>query len=141
VKSHINIELIESYRYTNYRVITDPNAITLLIDHFSEPLSQLITASNPPCAALISAYNPFSQCHSQEENLTAHKRLGQALRHDSNQIIESTNLDPSGRWPPERSLLALGLNLDTAKTIGRQFYQNAIIWISKDAIPRLILLR
>lgn len=56
-------------------------------------------------------------------------------------MIESLNVDPSGKWPPEKSFFVPGLDLNTARSIGQQFNQNAIVWIDSEAIPRLILLR
>lgn len=56
-------------------------------------------------------------------------------------MIESLNTDPSEIWPAEKSFFVLSLDLNASKSLGRQFNQNAIVWISNDAIPRLILLR
>lgn len=56
-------------------------------------------------------------------------------------IIEGEGLDSSGKWPAEKSFLALGLDLETSSALGREFGQNAIVWAGVDAIPRLILLR
>ncbi len=56
------------------------------------------------------------------------------------QIIEGMGIDPSGKWPAEKSFLALGLDLETSRALGREFGQNAIVWAGADAIPRLILL-
>ena len=49
--------------------------------------------------------------------------------------------DGEGLWPGEPSFLALGVSLDTAKSLGVEFHQNAIVWASEDATPQLILLR
>jgi len=55
--------------------------------------------------------------------------------------MEGVGKDATGQWPAERSVLALGLDLETSKEIGRHFEQNAIVWSSSDAVPALILLR
>jgi hypothetical protein len=59
----------------------------------------------------------------------------------SDRIIKGAGSDPSGGWPPEESFLVLGLGLEAARTLGREFHQNALLWTDHDAIPRLILLR
>lgn len=56
-------------------------------------------------------------------------------------MIESFNIDPAKLWPTEKSFFVLGLDLNTSKSLGRQFNQNAIVWIGSNAIPQLILLR
>ena len=44
-------------------------------------------------------------------------------------------------WPAERSVLALGLDPETSKEIGRLFEQNAICLVVKRSSSGLILLR
>ena len=48
---------------------------------------------------------------------------------------------PVGDWPGEPSYLVFDLSLEAAKTLGRKFNQNAIVWCDLDAVPQLILLR
>ncbi|SFP72604.1 Protein of unknown function [Nitrosomonas cryotolerans] len=139
--SDISPDLIANYYTTHYQVGTDSDRIILRIDQHSEPLSQLFIATNTACAAFISAYNPFSQLRSTEDNLIAHTQLHQLLFQHPKQIIEGMGIDPSGTWPAEKSWLVLGLDLDTAQTIAQQFNQNAIVWSNINAIPKLILLR
>jgi hypothetical protein len=35
----------------------------------------------------------------------------------------------------------LGIDLETAATLGRRFRQNGIVWVSANAVPILVLLR
>ncbi len=98
-------------------------------------------SSGQSCAAIISADNPYSRQLSNEENLIAHESLRNFLRQHPYPMIESLNIDPTNLWPAEESFFVLGLDLNTAKSLGQQFNQNAIVWIGSDAIPRLILLR
>ncbi|SEF39235.1 DUF3293 domain-containing protein [Nitrosomonas ureae] len=141
VLSVITSNLIASYRRTHYRVGAGCNSIFLCIDQYSESLAKFLAASKQSCAAIVSAYNPYSQLASNEENLEAHEQLRNLLQHRPYPIIESLNIDPTGQWPPEESLFVPGLDLNTGRSIGQQFNQNAIAWIDNEAIPRLILLR
>ncbi|MDO8437471.1 MAG: DUF3293 domain-containing protein [Nitrosomonadaceae bacterium] len=139
--SDIPADLIARYRAADYRAGSDSAAIMLRIDQYSESLSQLFAASGQQCAVFITACNPGSQPCSLEMNRAAHTRLRDELSRHASQVIEGTGSDPSGAWPPEQSLLALGVDLATAQALGRQFGQNAIVWAGADAIPRLVLLR
>ena len=141
IQSVIPKNLIASYRGTNYQIGTGFDSISLRIDQYSEPLIKLLVASEQPCAAIISAYNPCSQQLSNEENLTAHESLRNYLSRHSYSMIESLNIDPTDRGPTEKSFFVPGLDLNTARSLGQQFNQNAIVWIGNNAIPRLILLR
>lgn len=133
-------QLIAHYTDAHYRISTPTESITLRIDQYSQPLARLI-ASNQSRAAIISACNPYSELLSDEENVTAHKALGNLLTHHAYPAIESLNIDPAGIWPVEKSFFIPGIDINTAKSLGQQFSQNAIVWIDSDAIPRLILLR
>lgn len=55
-------------------------------------------------------------------------------------VIEGLNIDPAGVWPTEKSFFIPEIDINTAKSLGQQFRQNAIVWIGRDAIPRLVLL-
>ncbi len=141
MSSAIPADLIASYRAADYRAGSGSAAVSLHIDQYSESLAQLLAASGWQCAVFITACNPGSQPQSLAANRAADVRLRAELSRHTDQIIEGTGSDPSGAWPPEPSLLALGVELDVAEALGRQFGQNAIVWVGADAIPRLMLLR
>lgn len=137
--SEISADLIRVYRETDYRAGEGP-AATLRIDERSEALSRLYESSGHRCAAFITAYNPFSETRSVETNLAAHARLRAELIGLTRDVLEGSGAHPSGRWE-ERSFLALGVSREAAIMLGRQFGQNAVVWVGDDLIPRLILLR
>ncbi len=56
-------------------------------------------------------------------------------------VIPGYGRDPTGEWPPEDSVLALGFNLEDSMDFGRRFGQNAVVFIEVNKEPRLILLR
>lgn len=136
----ISAELIAHYTHAHYRIGTSVESITLRISQYSAPLAQFLAASNQSRAAIISAYNPFSELLSDEENLVAHEALRNSLMHHTYPVIESLNIDPAGVWPTEKSFFTPGIDINIAKSLGQQFRQNAIVWIDRDTIPRLIFL-
>lgn len=141
MRSELAEDLIRAFRETEYRVGQGPDAIVLRIDERSEELSRLYAASGCGCAVFITAYNPFSETRSVETNLSAHARLRAKLASLTPDVIEGAGADPAGAWPEEKSFLALGVDLETAKELGSQFGQNAIVWIGEDRVPKLVLLR
>lgn len=141
MSSAIPAALIASYRAADYRAGSGAAALNLRIDQHSEALAQLLAASGRQCAVFITACNPGSQLQSLAANQAVQARLREELSCHTSQIIEGTSSDPSGAWPAESSLLALGVELDVAEALGRQFGQNALVWAGADAIPRLMLLR
>lgn len=139
--SSLSEELISSYLATQYQVWINASLVTLQIGCQSAPLVTLLQATGNHCAAYITACNPGSRITPSEENQAAMAGLYEKLTCYSNHIYQGASIDPSGEWPAEESLLALGIDLSAAKNIGRQLGQNAIVWMDSAAIPRLVLLR
>lgn len=140
-QSKIAAETIEAYLKTDYRFGHGTDLITLHINTRSEALLQLYTSSGYTCGAFITAYNPCGQTQSDETNKAAHARLREKLNTLSPRVIEGAGADPSRNWPEEKSFFALGIDLETAKSLGICYQQNAIVWAGADAVPKLILLR
>lgn len=137
-------DLVTAYRSAHYRAGAGQSAITLRVDQYSEPLARLLATTGFRSAAFITACNPLGMRDSIEANRIACAHLREKLaRHVSrpDQIVNGVAIDPFGSWPPEESFLVLGLDLDSARILGREFNQNALVWIEGDAIPRLMLLR
>lgn len=133
--------LINNYLATWYQVWINAALIMLKAGYPSPPLAALLQTTNTHGAAYITACNPGSQIIPPSQNQSATILLYEKLACYSNYIYHGAGIDPAGKWPAEESLLALGIDLLTAKSIGREFGQNAIIWIGSAAIPRLVLLR
>jgi hypothetical protein len=135
----LNPQLRKAYRETEYRV-TEGEPFVLRVDEPCPELLGLYRAKNVSCAAFITACNPFSQPLSAEENARRQAELRSELARRSLFYLEGVGQHPSGTWPGEPSFLVLGLALEAAKTLGRAYEQNAIVWCGADAVPRLVLL-
>ena len=138
--SEISTELIDAYRATNYRVLGQ-NPFVLNIGQSSKPLQKLYDEHGCRSAAFITAWNPFSQPTDDTENSRLQALLETELLVVSTALFAGMGEDPSGQWPGEKSTLALGLSLTSAKSIGTRFKQNAFVWIDRDANPELLILR
>jgi hypothetical protein len=130
-------ELLAAYRETEYRV-TEGKSFVLRLDEPCPELLGLYRAKNVSCAAFITACNPLSQPLNAEENAGRQAELRSELARRSLFYLEGIGQHPSGDWPGEPSFLALGLALEAAKTLGRAYEQNAIVWCGADAVPGLV---
>ena len=111
------------------------------IGQASAALEKLLQARGYQEAVFITACNPHSQLCSAKENQAAQQRLYQVLsQYHTCTILPGKGIDPQEQWPGEESYLVLGLNLEAAKAIGRQFAQNALVWIGLSTPAQLILL-
>ena len=140
-QTEISAEKIEAYQGTKYIVLSNDGEFILQVGEFSLPLSALYKKTNNSCGTFITAYNPFGVAQDGYTNEAANQRLSDHLKARVSDVFYGAGADQHGIWPPEPSFLALGLDLVAAKLIGKQFRQDAVIWIDQDAIPQLILLR
>ena len=138
-RSRIPRETIEAYLATDYRIWGDW-PLLLRVEQRSAELAALFEARNVTSAAVVTAWNPRSEPRPDAENQTAQARLISdieqlALRHQPGH-----GAGPTGSWPPEPSRLVLGIDPISARSLGRKYRQNGIVWAGADAVPTLVLL-
>ena len=138
--SVIDINTVQAFMETEYRVHGHAQ-LTLRVGAFCSELAELHKASNVESSAFITACNPFSQPLDDSANTGRQASLAGELVERNFIFIDGIGQHPSNQWPGEPSFLVLGMSLETAKTLGANFGQNAILWSGPDAIPQLVLLR
>lgn len=139
--SVIPAELIAAYRETLFRVESPALAFNLIIEQVSDELNALHQQYNVTCSTFITACNPYSKELGDIANAERQLSLANELNNRSLQYLHGIGNHPSGDWPGEPSYLVLGISLEAAKMLGKQYEQNAIVWCGSDAVPQLILLR
>lgn len=139
-QSTIPAETLRAYRATDYRVLGVAAPFTLRIGEPSAGLRDCHRAHNVDGSAFVTAWNPFGVAGSAAENGAAQTRLRARLQLRGYRFVEGRGEDRQQQWPPEASLLVLGITLDEACRLGREFEQNALLWADADAVPQLILL-
>jgi hypothetical protein len=134
-------EKLAAYEVTLYRVGAGEEAFNLRIGVLSGGLKDLYATTGQTCCVFITAYNPLGHEQSADANKVAHSQLVEALQALTSQTVSGAGVDPSGAWPEEISVLALGIDEMTARQLGKRFKQDAVVWAGPDATPRLLLLR
>jgi hypothetical protein len=129
-----------AYRQTHYRVFGGIPAV-LHIGVRCAPLLRLYQLHHTDCAAFVTACNPLGTRLDAAGNAQRQAALAQEIARKGRAACEGFGEHPSGEWPAESSFLVLGVARSAAQALGRQFEQNAIVWVAADAIPELILLR
>ena len=135
----LTAELHAAYRDADYVALSAP-PVTLRIDQTCAALDLLLARSGKRAAAFISAWNPHGQAQQQEQNDRAHRALRDDLRQRGCTVIDGEGRGRSGEWPPERSVLAIGIDQASAEQVGRQFRQNAIVIHELGSVSRLVVL-
>ena len=140
IHSTIPPETIQAYKETEFRVFTT-NMLALKISETNAELINLYKSTGSENCTFVTACNPFGEQVSESRNLDLQKQLEEELKFRGRSYIPGEGKHPIGDWPGEPSFLIFNLSLESAKTLGRKFNQNAIVCCDKDAIPQLILLR
>ncbi len=127
----ISPRLIRAYREAHYIVLDGHSEICLQVDTINPDLARLMINRNAHTACVLTAYNPFSEVKTKEENELAQIQLRQRLQEKGIAILEAVGRDTKEQWEPEPSVLALDLTLNEAENLADEFGQNAFIWIPK----------
>jgi hypothetical protein len=90
------------------------------------------------CAAFITAWNPFSQQLSEQENKDRQQELKAKLKTRGLAFVDGIGQHPSNEWPGEPSLLIFNLNRESAKVLAAQYEQHAFVWSGETAVPELV---
>ena len=134
--------LIEAYRRTSFRVADAGFSFAMHIDRPCEALQECMRRCNVTEAAYFTAWNPRSEPTPREINEAAQRELEAKLRSQGWRFLAGQGVGSDGNWPPEPSILVLGMPAATASALAREYGQNAIVTARADdgANPKLVLL-
>ena len=88
-------------------------------------------------AVLITAWNPYSEPKTKEENEAAQQRLEAELTTRGIRFLPAIGKGTSDEWA-EPSVLALGMGFATAQALAVKYQQNCYLWIEKGFPAELI---
>ena len=136
----ISPELIRAYREAHYIVLDEGTEIPLQVGTVNLELERLMSNKNAHTASLLTAYNPYSEVKTKQDNELAQMQLRQRLKKMGIATLNAIGRDAKEQWEPEPSFLALDLTLKQAETLADEYGQNAFIWVpNKDALIELCL--
>ena len=133
----IDPALWEAYEKTHFIVKSTPEFV-LKVGQHSEELKQLFIHSSLSTATFITAYNPFSQQLSEDENLERQEKLVKEIQSRGLNLLQGLGQDPDHKWEGEPSLLILDIASEAAKKLARTYEQNAFVWCDETCTPQLI---
>ena len=139
-KSLISLATTQAYSETEFRVFAE-DTFVLQISQECEKLLGLYKAHQSNTCAFVTACNPLGEMVADDVNAESQSQLENELKFRGLHYIPGEGKHPVGDWPGEPSFLVFGLSQEAAKTLGKKYSQNAIVWCDWDAIPQLLLLR
>jgi hypothetical protein len=127
--------LIELYESTRYKVSLPGGTLVLRPGQHCAELDALLDPQEPRWA-FITAWNPGSRKLSRRAN---EKRQAALVRELGRyKLYPGKGIGEDERWPPEMSVLVLGIPLKEALERGRAWGQNAILAGSRGEPARLV---
>ncbi len=139
-ETSISTTTVDAYLATDYKV-NAAEPFVLNVGQPSTELAEWFQTNNEDQAAYITAWNPFGEKISDDENHVAEQKLITEIESRDLSYLKGESSDPSGLWPSEPSLLVLGISLESAKVLVKRYRQDGFIYIGDDTKPQLILLR
>ena len=127
----ISPELIRAYREAHYIVLDEGTEIRLHVGTVNLELARLMSNKNAHTASVLTAYNPYSEVKTKQDNKLAQTQLRKRLKEMGIATLDAIGRDAMEQWEPEPSVLALDLTLKEAENLADEFGQNAFIWIPK----------
>ena len=129
----------DAYLRTAYRATIDGERVEMRIGEVSEEVDRHLRARGAKSWAFVTASNPHAMRLGQIENTRRHAQLVAAVAAEGFAFFEGEGVGDDGSWPPERSLLIIGISATAASRIARGFEQEAIVVGALDEAARLVL--
>jgi nucleotide-binding universal stress UspA family protein len=127
-----------AYRATSYAVDDGPLRFVIRIGARCAPLDELLRVRALEEWAYVTAWNPGGRLADRAANEAAQKRLEAELLATGRPLLRGASLGDSGEWPPEPSLLVLGIPRDEAVALARRYGQEAIVAGRRGAPAELV---
>lgn len=115
------------YRQTDFCVDDGDVQIVIRIGEPNAALEHLLFERKTIDWAFTTAFNPGSVFVADDENRFHQAELIAQIERKSFPYLNGCGRGYEGDWPPEPSVLVLGIGRDDAKALGSQFRQLAIV--------------
>lgn len=133
----ISQELRIAYEQTNYKVFLEQEEILLRVGRISREMDLLLEELKKENFAFITAANPYSVLKSEKENSKLNRELENKIKEQKYLYLKGIGESPDGKWK-EESFCVFGIDLNEAKTLSKEFSQNAFLFGKKNAAIELI---
>ena len=128
-----------AYEATAYRVDAGPRGpFVIRVGERSAAADALLADAGVDCWAYVTACNPRSVALSAADNAALMTRLTHVVSARRLAHVAGVGAGPDSTWPPEPSLFVLGLPVDEAVALARDFDQFAIVCGRRGEPARLV---
>jgi hypothetical protein len=131
--------LIEAYKRTDYSALIENKTYILKIDEPNLDWIYFLKEKDQSFYFYITAWNPYSNLVSQDENRRANLELKSKLESLRLLVFDGVGKSWDSDWY-EDSFCTIGGNKDLAIQLGKDYRQNAIVYGSLTENPTLLFL-
>lgn len=132
-------ELQKAFAETHY-IVHYQSPFTLRIGQACPALDELLQAGGYTGAAFITAWNPYSQSLSEEENASRERALLIDIQARGLTSLPGVGQHPNNDWPGEESVLIFGIDPEVAKALASKYGQWAFVWTPASGVSELVVL-
>lgn len=133
--------LADAYRKTTFRVLAPAGPIDIRVGRRCADLDALVRGDGGHCWAYLTASSPGGRTLSVAENQRRNRALRRRLDDTGATVLPGAGIGDDPGWPPEDSLLAVGLDRPTAAALGADFGQDAVVVGDLDTHAELLWCR
>ncbi len=134
----IDPDLLRAYQTSQFVVWTPEGEIVLRVGERNPRLDELMMEFGALSSAFTTAWNPGSVKLSIEENQTRQTALKEEVRKAGYLSFCGEGVGQDEAWPPEASVLILGISREDAQQLGAEFGQLAIVFVEFERIVELV---
>lgn len=127
-----------AYRATTYAASDGSERLAIRIGARCAALDALLAARGHDAWAYLTAHNPGGQAADPAANAAAQARLEAELAAAGRPFLRGASHADAGDWPPEPSVLVLGLARAEALAIARRYGQEALVAGRRGAPAELV---
>jgi hypothetical protein len=131
--------LLAAYRKTTFYADTPRARLALRVGERCVDLDALLNDHGVSSWAYVTASNPGSRRLSDEDNAARQRELEGHVARLGVRAYPGEGVGDDGRWPPEPSLLVLGIARDDAIRLGGRYGQVAIVCGEMGRAAELVL--
>jgi uncharacterized membrane protein YgaE (UPF0421/DUF939 family) len=121
-------QLLEAFRKTDYRVEGPSGTFRIRLEQVCAELDEVLTARRALSWAYVTAHNPNAARLSDAQNARRKADLERDVSAMGLTFFRGEAVAEDGSWPPEPSLLVLGVAREAAVALARKYGQLAILY-------------
>jgi len=133
-------ELEQAYLATFYHIFAPPGRLTIRVGQLHPNVDQLLDQHDSHSWAYVTAHNPGSGRLPEEENQRRQLGLEEEVTREGWKFYRGEGVSVHDNWPPEQSVLIVGIGKEDAVKLARRHGQAALVYGERGQQARLVWL-